>query len=74
VSKLSQRQREVACQCAAEVMASRPSDPLAPTLWSVTVFFESYLAHGATWTQKDFGPKPPAKLKIVAGQPNGAAP
>jgi hypothetical protein len=61
----ARRRREKACELAAIVMAGRPEDQVTPLLWSMTVFFESYMAHGCTWTAKDFGPKKPAKLKVV---------
>lgn len=54
-----------ACRLAAQVMAGRPSDTPAPLLWSLAVFFEMYIASGCGATQKDFGPKSPAKLKVV---------
>lgn len=54
-----------ACELAAQVMAGRPNDTPAPLLWCLTVFFESYIEHGARATQKDFGPKNPVKLRVV---------
>jgi hypothetical protein len=63
--KRNRRNRELACQYAATVMAGRPNDGAAPLLWSLTVFFESYLAHGSAWTQKPFGPTKAVKLKVV---------
>jgi hypothetical protein len=64
--RADQRRREKACQMAAQVMAGRPDEEVVPLLWSLTVFFESYMARGCTWTQKNFGPKKPVKLKIAA--------
>lgn len=47
------------------VLASRSDLELHPKAWSLAVFFESYIAHGADWTKKPFGPKKPKKLKVV---------
>lgn len=58
-----------ACKLAAEVMSCRVEEKLAPTLWCCAVFFESYISEGCKATRKDFGPKPPAKLKIVKSTP-----
>jgi hypothetical protein len=52
-----------ACEFAAMVM-SRRENPLNPTIWSVTVFFEDYISRGAKGTYKNFGPKKPVKLKL----------
>lgn len=57
--------RTEACRMAAQVMAGRPDDTLAPRVWSLAVFFEKYIAEGAAATAKDFGPKKPVKLKAV---------
>ena len=54
-----------ACRLAALVMAGRPDDSPAPLLWSMAVFFESYISFGSEYTMKDFGPKKPVKLKTV---------
>lgn len=35
------------------------------TLYSLTVFYEKYLLEGSEGTRKEFGPKPPIKLKKV---------
>lgn len=35
-------------------------------LWSLAVFFESYLCSGAEGTMRQFGPRGPVKLKIAA--------
>lgn len=51
---------------AAQVMQGRGDDVTGSRLWSVTVFFESYLNDGATVTQEDFGPKEPVNLKAVS--------
>ena len=53
--------RTDACRFAAQVMAGR-DEPFSK-LWSVAVFFESYIAHGSKWTARDFGPRPPVKLE-----------
>lgn len=36
-----------------------------PTLWSLAVFYESFLLEGAAGTREPFGPKPPVKLERV---------
>ena len=59
------RRREIACQCAAEIMASRPDQDMVPALWSLSVFFDAYMARGAEGAKRDFGPKKPAKLRIA---------
>ena len=59
------RDRIKACELAAIVMAGRPGDNPAPLVWSLAVFFESYIAEGANGTQRDFGPKKPVKLRVV---------
>lgn len=38
----------------------------ASDLWCLTVFFEMYLRKGSAGTRKDFGPKGPVKLKLIA--------
>lgn len=57
--------RREACRLAAQVMAGRPNDTPSPLIWSLSVFFENYMLNGAAKTQKDFGPKKAAKLKLV---------
>jgi hypothetical protein len=54
-----------ACELAAAVMAGRPNDSCAPGLWSLAVFFESYIDEGAAATLKDFGPKKAPVLKLI---------
>ena len=34
-------------------------------LWSLTVFFERYIEHGAEGTLEEFGPKEPEPAKIL---------
>lgn len=63
--KECERIRTEACRCAALVLAGRPEAPYAPDAWSLSVFFESYIAKGSSGTMADFGPKKPAKLKLV---------
>ena len=63
--KECERIRIAACRCAAIVMAGHPDQSYAPHAWSLSVFFESYIAQGAEATYKNFGPKKPAKLKII---------
>lgn len=64
-SKLSIRIK--ACELAAEVLAGRAGDGAtpAPLVWSLAVFFESYIYNGAEGTRKAFGPKKPRRLKVV---------
>ena len=60
------RIRLQACKLAAKVMqAHDPDYALAPHVWSACVFFEMYLHQGSAGTAKDFGPKKPAKFKVV---------
>lgn len=59
--------RREACRLAAQVMAGRPEDKPAPLLWSLTVFFESYMCKGSEGTAKDFGPRDPVELKAIRG-------
>lgn len=57
-----------ACKMASITVASWREEPdvgLAPKLWSVTVFFETYMMEGAEGTMSDFGPKEPVELKAV---------
>jgi hypothetical protein len=42
-----------------------PTEGICPRIWSVTVFFESYMTHGSEWTSDEFGPKEPVELKTV---------
>jgi hypothetical protein len=57
-----------ACKMAAQVMQGRPNgdEAITPLVWSLTVFFEKYMAEGATGTQGDFGPKEAVALKVVS--------
>lgn len=59
------RRREKACEFAAIVLAGQPVDDRIPYGWSLAVFFERYMALGASGTAKDFGPKKPPKLKSL---------
>jgi hypothetical protein len=61
----AERRRELACEFAAIVLAGQPVEDRIPYGWSLAVFFERYMEHGATGTMKDFGPKKPKKLKVV---------
>ena len=52
-----------ACKMSALVLkTAQTEDGLAPYLWSLTVFFESYMRDGAEGTREDFGPKEPPQL------------
>lgn len=59
------RVRTEACRLAATVLAGHPERLLSPTCWSLAVFFEKYMLEGADRTMKEFGPKKPAKLRVV---------
>lgn len=61
----AERIRTEACRCAALIMANRPNDTPAPLVWSLAVFFETYISDGSKRTLKEFGPKPPTKLTSV---------
>lgn len=51
---------------AATVMASHDSSlPFTPKIWSLAVFFETYLESGSAGTKKYFGPKKPVKLEVA---------
>lgn len=64
--KYSRRDDRVeACRLAAQVMASRPDCSPSPLLWSLAVFFETYVGQGSGATYKEFGPKKPVKLRVV---------
>jgi hypothetical protein len=45
-----------ACKMAAQVVSRRKDVDLHPKLWSLAVFFESYMVHGAEDIREDFGP------------------
>lgn len=58
--------RMQACRMTAIAMQNHSAeDDITPRAWSFTVFFESYIMHGAEWTSEDFGPKEPVELKPV---------
>lgn len=40
-------------------------DEIAPRVWSLAVFFESYMWEGSEGTRDSFGPKEPVNLKAV---------
>lgn len=70
--KSLKKDRVKACELAAACMAGKgDADPIMPRLWSLTVFFEQYITFGAAGTSKDFGPKKPAKLKVVKPRHGG---
>lgn len=59
--------RRDACRLAAQALrATDTADGYAPRLWSLTVFFETYLLSGCEGTREDFGPVEPVDLKEVA--------
>lgn len=49
-----------------------PDAGLTPRLWSVTVFFKSYMIGGSARTREDFGPSAPVELTVV-GEANEKA-
>jgi|HubBroStandDraft_5_1064220.scaffolds.fasta_scaffold266890_3 hypothetical protein len=58
--------RTEACRCTAQALAGRSEIEGLPSIaWCLAVFFESYIAQGATATHKDFGPKAPTKLRLA---------
>jgi hypothetical protein len=59
--------RRDACMMAAEVMASRPDEPIVPVLHGLTVFFESYMTGGAERTNEFAQSREAAKLIPIAG-------
>ena len=61
--------RTTACECAAKVVAARPELQPIPHLFSLCVFFESYIAQGSLMTKEPFGPKEPAPLRVVERKP-----
>ena len=58
-----------ACKMTAQVMQGQglgnEADGAAPKIWSLAVFFETYLYEGAEGTHEDFGPKEPVVLSEV---------
>jgi hypothetical protein len=60
--------RREACRLSAIAMQGEFSDgDIAQRLWSLTVFFETYMREGAEGTRADFGPKEPTELRQVEG-------
>lgn len=58
--------RREACRLAARAAQGQCGEgPVAERLWSLCVFFESYLNGGAEETQQDFGYKEPVRLDRV---------
>lgn len=58
-----------ACKMAAQVMEACGDDEgLCPRIWSLTVFFETYMTSGSEGTLEDFGPKEPVDIKAVSEQ------
>lgn len=64
---MSRRDRKRAAKLAALALSggNAPLEGWAPTIWSLTVFFEEYIRKGALRTRKDFGPRDKPLLKIV---------
>lgn len=66
-SQEEQRIREVACQCAAQAICCRQKGEVpVPLLWSMAVFFETYIRAGCEGTRNDFGPKESVELKVMS--------
>lgn len=62
------RVRTEACHMAAGILASEggwDGDSSKARLWSLCVFFESFIAQGAKSTLKDFGPRKPKKAPVI---------
>lgn len=57
--------RKEACRLAARAFRESDSEHFSPRMWSMTVFFERYLLHGADATEEDFGPKDPVMLRSL---------
>lgn len=58
--------RSEACRLAARSAQGQCGDgPVAERLWSLCVFYETYLHEGASGTQENFGYKEPVTLKDV---------
>jgi hypothetical protein len=62
---MSKKIRIKACELAAMVLAGCPEDKPMPLLWSLAVFFESYIRGGAEATEKEFGPKDATVLNLA---------
>lgn len=58
-----------ACKMAAQVMngcgMGTGDEGPAQRLWSLTVFFESYIDNGSGGTAREFGPRDPVELQTV---------
>lgn len=59
------RVREAACRMAADIISAEGGLDDKSRLWSLCVFFESYMAHGAKATLKDFGPPKARKAPVI---------
>ena len=62
-----------ACRLAALAVSrvTGPEEGWAPKVWSLTVFFESYLLGGSGAAAADFGPKEAVELKDVTSAVDG---
>lgn len=56
MGKRGEQRRQVAAQCAATAFASWPQQD-CENLWSLCVFFETYIRDGGDATQTLFGPE-----------------
>jgi hypothetical protein len=57
-----------ACKMASVTVAAWrevPNEGMTPKLWSVTVFFETYMCGGAEGTREEFGPREAVELAAV---------
>ncbi len=57
--------RREACRMAALAIQNQDKTDCIPLLWSMTVFFESYMWDGSVGTRDSFGPKEPVELRSV---------
>jgi len=53
-----------ACKLAAQALANHETGKV----FSLAVFFETYMLEGANGTEKDFGPADPVELKVVSDE------
>jgi hypothetical protein len=55
-----------ACECASRALGGKlTNEGMSPLVWSVTVFFETYILTGSHGTRKEFGPSDPVKLEAI---------
>ena len=54
-----------ACKLAATAFVNMEAEDSAQMMWSLAVFFETYIIGGSAATLEDFGPKEPVSLEVV---------